>query len=105
MKRVSSIPRNADAIPTSTEPVQYWACEPNHSQNSGCGPQTETHRTVSIRRRKGANVLSALRRAPSDGFVPTGNRIGRVPGRRPTKRPPVSVGSLLATPRDYGAVE
>src|SRR3954452_11922958 len=104
MKSVTSMPRNADAIPTSTEPVQNCACDPNQSQNRGCGPHTETHRSVSIRRRKAANALSARRRAPSDGFVPTGNRIGRVPGRRPMKRPPVSVGSLLATPYTLGGL-
>src|SRR4051794_7155437 len=104
MKSVSSMPRNAEVMPTSTEPVQYCACEPNHSQNSGCGPHTETHRIVSTSRRNAANALSALRRAPSDGFVPTGKRIGRVPGRRPTNRPPVSVGSLLATPYTLGGL-
>src|SRR4051794_6900965 len=102
MKSVSSIPRNADAIPTSTEPVQYCACEPNQSQNRGCGPQTDTQSTVSINSSNAAKVLSARLRAPSEGLVPTGSLTGRVPGRRPTKRPPVSVGSLLATHQRLG---
>src|SRR3954451_4404362 len=52
--------------------------------------------------RNAAKVLSARLRAPSEGLVPTGSRTGRVPGRRPMKRPPVSVGSLLATPGRLG---
>src|SRR3954464_4091663 len=95
---VISISTNAAMIPSVTDPpVQYWTCAPNHSASAGCGPQTVAHRTSSTKSRNHASAPSARRRrraATSGGSA--GKRTGRVPGRLPMNRPPVSVGSLLA---------
>src|SRR5215207_11390155 len=99
--------RNSDAaqpsmivvIPLVTNPVRYWTWEPTQSQPAGWGPKSVRQRSVSSTRIALARTLSKRwRGAP----VRTGcarKRIGAVPGRRPMKRPPVSVGSLLAIRR------
>ena len=54
------------------ESVQYLTYEPTHSQPSGCGPHSDTHRTVSSASRSAAKPLSAFWRPG-----PPGTGLGR----------------------------
>ena len=65
---VSSMPAKATTMPALIESVWNLTCEPTHSQPIGCGPQTDTHMSVSISSRNSAKPRSACwRTCPASG--------------------------------------
>jgi hypothetical protein len=81
--------------------VKYCTCEPIQSPATGIGPQNaaETRNITNSSSRAKQVSIRFRPRVPAGGRARY--RTGPVPGRRPIKRPPLSVGSVLKLPPGF----